>query len=272
MSDMAIWSGLGNAQTFERGTYFNPGSVHDVMVSRCILKESQKSGLGLIVETDILTSMATGEINGATNQAFTPLPSGMSGTWWQGMTDKNVAMPAIKGFVFALFGFESNDPRRGWLENAVPGSEAWSCNRTRRPLALIESLMTWATGETNILEGMIVHLDTRHIKTAKRGTDFTIHNWTPVNFASLGMAPVDVDSVLARCMHEPPRGMAQLPPVQPQGQPQFAPAPQFQQQPQFAPAPPAGWAPQGQNVYSPPPGPPQFAPQGPPTWAGPNRR
>ena len=106
-----VWGGLGSAPTFERGTFFNPGSIHDVQIGRCLLKQSQSSGLGLIVETDILTSQASGEINGQTHAPWIPLPNGTAGTWWQGMTDRNVALPAVKGFVYAILGLEPTDPR-----------------------------------------------------------------------------------------------------------------------------------------------------------------
>lgn len=285
MADASIWGGLGDAPTFERGTWFNPGSIHDVQITRCLSKASQASGVGFIAECDILTSTQSGEINEQTRQPWIPLPTGTSGTWWQGMTDKNVAQPAIKGFVHAVLGLEANDPRRGALEQKIPGSERWACNTSRRPLALIESLMIWATEEPNILQGLFVHLDTRHTKTRKN-TDFTIHNWSPINYAAMGMQPPNVDAILSRAWGEPPVNQApQGPP--PNQAPAWGQPPPPAQGPGYGQPPPAwGPPPQGPPPYQPtpqgpppawgpPPGPPpaqnwgQPPPQGPPPGYGP---
>jgi hypothetical protein len=203
MQDASIWSGLGNAPIFESGTFFNPGSIHDVQIGRCLLKQSRESGLGFIVETDILTSQATGEIDDKTRLPFIPLPAGMAGTWWQGMTDKAVALPAIKQFVHAVLSLGPSDPRRQMLEQMVPGSDRWRCNRTGRPMPLIESLMLWAQGEANVLQGIFLHLETKYHRTQK-GRDFTIHTWTPIDYAARGMSPPDVDGILRNAWNEPP--------------------------------------------------------------------
>ncbi len=300
----SVWGGLGNAPTFEKGTFFSPGGSHDVQIGRCLLKQSQQSGLGFIVESDILTTRATGEINHATNQPWVPLPAGVAGTWWQGMTDKNVALPAIKQFVFAILGLENNDPRRGLLEQLVPGSERWQLVDERgrvyiagQPLALIEALMLWATSEANLFQGLIVHVDTKFTKTRKGG-DFTIHNWTPINFAAMGLHPPNVDAILGQARNQPPlpvptqQGFQQGPPGfgqppawgAPQGHPQQGFQQGFQQgpppgfgQPQQAPAPlPSNWpahvpVPPGFGQPQQAPARPQFQGQPPPGYGPPQQ-
>ena len=268
---MSIWDGLGGAPTFERGTFFNAGSIHDVQINRMLCKQSQQSGLGLIVETDILSSASSGEINPQTHAPWIPLPVGSQGTWWQGMTDRNVAMPAVKGFLCAVLGLEPGDPRRAWLEQTVQGSERWQLydpitNRvfsSGRPIDYAAALMAWATSEANTLQGMFVHLDTRMTKTRKN-TDFTIHNWTIINYASVGLAPPDVGAILTKVSNQPPlpvQGQAPPPPPPPQawaGQPQGAPPGSFQPapggqsfQPQGAPPGP-GWGPSSASHGQPP--------------------
>jgi hypothetical protein len=216
---MSIFIGLGTAPTFEKGTFFNAGSAHDVMVRKTILKESQQSGLGFIAETDILTSAATGEVHPDTRVPFVPLPAGIDGTWWQSMTDTKIALPAIKVFIMAVLGLDTNDPRRGMLEQLIPGSEAWQIQDEKgrifvsgRPLALIESVSLWATSEANVLSGLYVHLDTKYTKTRKGG-DFTIHNWSPLNFAAFGVQPPNLDQILGQCRNPPPIASRQAPPA-----------------------------------------------------------
>jgi hypothetical protein len=255
------------------------------MISRCILKSSQSSGDGLIVEVDILTSAPTGELHPDTHQPFVPLPAGTDGTWWQGLTDKNVALPAIKSFVFAVLNLGLLDPRRTWLEQPVPGSEHWRCNKTRRPMALIESLMIWATEEPNIFQGLFLHLDTKFTKT-KKGGPFTIHNWHPQPQALI--QPAQVDQFLSQARTEPriaeppaqspvptwgqgPSQSTWGPPAAPQAPPQAPPgwSPPPTQAPPWGQPPPVQAPPWGQPPpsWTPPPGAPSAPPSPSPPWA-----
>lgn len=242
MTSAGIFSGLGAAPTFERGNWFNGGSIHDLQIERMIIKPSRESGIGLIVECGIKTSAPTGEINKKTGQPWVPLSVGVDGTWWQGLLDKAVALPAIKDFCFAVLNLGPDDPRRGMLEQAIPGSESWPVNETRRPLAVIESLMLWATGPENIFHGLFVHLETRMTVT-KKGTDFTLHIWNPLNWAAVppGITPPNSDEIIRRAMTPPPPIQA-APPVQPAwaGGGYGAPPPMAQQPP---PAANPGWGP-----------------------------
>jgi hypothetical protein len=148
---MGLWDGLKDAQVFEKGNFFGVG-VFDLEVGRCLTKQTIKSGLGFIVEFDVLTS---------TNPAH---KTGSKGTWFQKMENQMVAFSAIKEFIIALHGF---DPK---LDAA----------RIEQDLAPhISALMDHGTGPANGFAGKRIRLETFMTKTKSRGTDFTVHRWSP---------------------------------------------------------------------------------------------
>lgn len=240
-----LFSGLGSAPVFERGTFMNPG-IYDVQIGKCIAKDSENSGFGLIVEFDILTSLYKPQQDPA-NQGRTwqPQPANTMGTWWQGLTDKKVGNPAIKAFVRAVLGLKSDNPLCWELDQIIPN--------TRPQLCVIENLMLMATGELNVFAGLLVHLECTMILTQKKKEDFTVYNWTPLNFEAFGMAPPDAAGLISRAkvpfMNQQQWGGAPTQPSWPQ------PAPQG--------PPPGTWGP---PVQQPPPWPVQFPGQASPGW------
>lgn len=263
-----LWAGLRNAQVFERGNYLGVG-VYDARVIRCLVKQTQRSGLGFIVEVEILTS---------TNMSHQP---GTTATWFQSMKNQATAFSAIKEFVVALHGYNAKQDEAKIKNDLEP---------------YIEQLIDNATGQNNSFAGKCIHLETFMIKTREKGNDFTVHRWTPFEGVA-PTTPVPMPSPINQTPATPPgtglpvrpfgtHDRAPLPasaafaPPQQFGAPQGAP-PGYAPQAPYAPhGPPPGYAPQGTPPgyatqgapppYTPPPqGPPpgyapQMAPQTPP--------
>lgn len=232
---MSIWTGLKTAEVFQQGNYFDVG-IYDVRITRCLVKQTQRSGVGFIAELEVLTSTSAKH------------PPGSTGSWFQGLT-KNpaTALSAIKEFVIAI---HKLDPKRDTDRIKVeiePSIEQW---------------MDAAIGPGNIFAGRCIHLETFVKKTREKQTDFTVHRWSPFE------GPEPTHATPAPSQQWAPN------PVQPQAPPQ-QPPPGYQMQnpyaappPQYAPPPPppgnvydfrnpgAGGYPTA-PPYAPPPMPPQ---------------
>jgi hypothetical protein len=260
-----IFQGLGSAPTFERGQYMNPG-IYDVQIGRVIAKNTQQSGLATIAEFDILRSTPRPQQDPKNmGRTWEPTPSGIQGTYFQSMVDRNVANPAIKSMVRAILGLRQGDPLCQELDAMIPGHNP-------QGLTVIENLMMQAIGEQNVFAGLLVHLECIMILTKKK-EDFTVYNFSPLDFHGLNMAPPDAAGFIARArVIAPPPGYGQPPPNYGQppnpawGPPQASPG-YGQAQPHYGqpPGAPPGWQPAPQG---PPPGygqpPPNYGP--PPAW------
>jgi hypothetical protein len=149
MAGFNPFSGIKHAQVFEKGRYFEPGN-YVLEVKKVIYKRTQRSGDAFIVEFQVLESDV---------ESFSP---GSVGSWYQNLTDTNIAFPAIKEFLMVLLGVNKND-REQWEE----------FNNS------IEELLQEATSDSNPLGGLQIKLYAYLKKTAK-GADFTVHQWTHV--------------------------------------------------------------------------------------------
>lgn len=158
---MSLWAGLSTAQVFENGVYFGPG-IFDVEIVRCLSKDTQKSGLAFIVETEVLTS---------TNPEH---PAGAKRTWFQSMKNKNVGFGAVAGFLLHAFALENNAARK---TDFFP---------------FLEPFMLRVTGPENVLSGCYLHLQCSMIKTKEKGNDFTRHDWSPFDYDEARAAGVDL--------------------------------------------------------------------------------
>lgn len=242
-----MFAGLKDAQVFERGNYFQQG-VYDVRVVRCIHKQTYRSGMGFIVELEVVTS---------NNPAHEP---GSTGSWFQNMSkNQATAFGAIKEFLAALHGFD-------------PKSEAFKTQLEPH----IERIAAEAVSPANSLMGKPIHLETFITKTREKNTDFTVHKWSPYTGPALpAMTPRALPTAPAQGQ---PAAFGGAPPGFPS--PAVVPGTTI---PGFAPqgigfvpqGSPTGPAPQGPppgfgNHFPAPPGfapqgvPPGFAPQGPP--------
>jgi len=146
------WSGLASAPVFERGAYAKPGN-YKVKIERILTKQTQKSGLGFIVEMVILES------DNPHHQI------GSKVTWFQKMQNQSIAFSSIKAFIAAIFGFD--------LNNAAHKAQFDTDVSPR-----IEGLMLAAEQDASIIGGRTVRLEVRQTKT-QRGMDFSQHVFSP---------------------------------------------------------------------------------------------
>lgn len=157
---MGLFDGIEKAEIFERGRYFPPDFRGVVEVKKTIAKDSIKSGLGFIVELEVVEV----ERPGKADHELSPVTVGEKRTWWQGMKDKTVAFPSIKEFVAALSGFERHE-KKAIEESVSPVLSGVLDHATENP-------------DANDLVGCRLRLETSH-KLTKNKSDFTIHTWGP---------------------------------------------------------------------------------------------
>jgi hypothetical protein len=150
---MGLFDGIGEAELFERGKFL-PGDFFGVLeVARTIAKETVKSGVGFIVEFRVIETNMPDKVQ-----------IGSKVTWFQKMTDKTVAFPAIKAWAAACSGYQSHETEK--IDAEV------SPELTR--------VITHATENPgdNDFTGCRVRVQTEQVKT-KKNLDFTRHDWSP---------------------------------------------------------------------------------------------
>ena len=153
---MGNFGGIGEAEVYEKGVFLSPGGSYELEVQNVLLKDTERSGLAFIVEFRILEVIG----DAASNH-----PVGSKGTWFQKMTDKTVALPAIKEFMISLMGVDMRD------------AEAMSEFNAGLESLLDEITETLGAGEEHPLKGQRIHCET-HTKLTKKQQEFTVHNWS----------------------------------------------------------------------------------------------
>lgn len=174
---MSLFDGIQDAELFERGKFLSGkceackgkgvdsegkicqacegiGKFRGVLeVKRTIAKETVRSGIGFIVEFEIVES-----------NMRTAHPVGSKCTWFQKMSDKTVAFPAIKAWAAAVAGYQVHE--REAIEADVS--------------PMLEKTLTHATDNPadNDFVGVLVRVETEMIKT-RNDKDFTRHDWQP---------------------------------------------------------------------------------------------
>lgn len=149
----SIWDGIENAQIFDRGKYVKANFSGVIVVRSTIAKTTRAQGLAFIVEMEIL------ETNMSEEHAV-----GSKATWFQKMSDKQVAFSAVLEWAAACIGVRANEKDR--IESEV------------RPV--IKELMDYATTNptNNEFVGTKLRLDAVATKT-KKDSDFTRYDFTP---------------------------------------------------------------------------------------------
>lgn len=96
---MGIFDGINNAPTWEKGRKLPDGSDNLIRIERCLLQKSQQQkGADIFIVEFVVEESNKAEVGGRYS-------------WTQFMTDQNVAFPALKGFVLAIFGVnKERDP------------------------------------------------------------------------------------------------------------------------------------------------------------------
>jgi len=152
---MGLWDGIENAEIFERGNYIKPGFNGVVEIMRTIGKETRASGLAFIVELKIVqTNMPDDH------------PVGQKGTWFQKMTDRAVAFPAVAAWAAACAGYEPHEKER-IKQDVMPHLRETMKHATDNP------------GDNDFI-GAKLRLVTVGI-TTKKDADFTRYDFAPFN-------------------------------------------------------------------------------------------
>lgn len=150
----SVFSGIGEAEIFDRGNYLTAGGMYELEVRKVILKETQSSGLAFIVEFTVLSSTVEKHAVGS------------KATWFQKMTDRKVALPAIKELFIPLLKIDMTDPEAKEEFNSTLEE-------------LLDEMTSWEpeSGEEHPLAGERVNVET-FSKLTKKGLDFTAHIWS----------------------------------------------------------------------------------------------
>jgi hypothetical protein len=168
---MGLFDGIDKAEVFERGRFFPPGFRGVVRVKRTISKETRASGIGFIVEFEVVRVDYPGKgynpgdaDNNVTKHELSPVLVGEKRTWFQKMSDKDVAFPAVLAWAAGLAGYASHE--KDAIESCVaPGLGKDLNHATDNPAE-------------NGFTDLCVALATSDKKT-KKGNDFTVHEWIP---------------------------------------------------------------------------------------------
>jgi hypothetical protein len=143
------FKGTADAEISTRGTYLEPNGRFLLEVKKTVFKTTRKSGDAFIVEFEILESDLPVEH-----------PVGSPATWFQGMRDKTVALPAIKEFML-------------YLCQAFNAEE-----QTKKDfLSTLDQTLNDACEEETLFAGYKIRCKTESHVTQKGG-DFTRHIWT----------------------------------------------------------------------------------------------
>jgi hypothetical protein len=155
--------GLAQGQVFERGTYLtaNPGGgAYDLEIVKCIGKGTRKAGQAFIVEFRVLAARDLAPTDFGQMAASVRHPVGSKATWFQKLSDADIAHGAIKEFLYAVGGFDDYRVAAAAMDSTI------------------EETGDLAVSPQNILAGKRVHVETQSVKT-QVGKDFTRHTWSP---------------------------------------------------------------------------------------------
>jgi len=150
---MGAFSGIGEAEVYERGNYLKPGGMFLLVVKDMLLKETQNSGLGFIVEFEVLESTLEEDH-----------PVGSKATWFQSMTKRQVALPAIKEFMAFLLKVNLKDSAQKEQFNSE-----------------VEDILNAATDfegdpADHPMYGEKIRVHT-YTKLTQNNKEFTVHDW-----------------------------------------------------------------------------------------------
>lgn len=150
---MGLFSGIGNAPIFDRGTYFQPNGKYRLKVVKLLAKDTRNSGLAFIAEFEVLES----------NHAEDPI--GAKRTWFQSLTKKDIGYPAVKEFMMYLLAVERHD------------KEAFQDFEQNLETILEDATSFEGADSDHPMHGDEICLETVSVLT-KDKKDFTRHNWS----------------------------------------------------------------------------------------------
>ena len=159
---MSYFEGIGDTALFESGVYLTSGGMYELEVQKILVKKTRKSGLGFIVEFKVISASGGSEV-------LEKHPEGSQATWFQKMSDKDVAFPAIKEFFVGLMDINMNNEEEkeefnNNLETILDEATEWEPNPED-------------PNEQHPLHGQMVHCET-YSKLTEKNLDFTVHKWS----------------------------------------------------------------------------------------------
>jgi len=167
---MGLFTGIEDADLFQRGKFLTPDFVGVLEVRKTVAFQTRSHGMAFIVEFEILESnkpegtTRTIQVDGAEKVVADAFPVGTKATWFQKLSDKDIAFPAIKAFVAVLSGY-TLDQKDKIDEELSP--------------ELADLLDTCTeTPDDNPLVGLRINVTTTGVVT-KNNRDFTRHDWDP---------------------------------------------------------------------------------------------
>lgn len=147
---MGIFDGINEAPVFSKGQKLPDGSDSLVVIDKCeLIKSQQRKGVDIFVVEYIVESSNTAVV-------------GSRYSWTQYMNDQNVAFPALKQFVLAVFGANKEKDPIGYRD--IEGKT--------------DAILTAAVSN-DYLKGQKVRVAV-HGKKTKENRDFLAHNFRPV--------------------------------------------------------------------------------------------
>lgn len=103
-----LFAGLSDAKLFENGVFLQPDHDYKMKVERLLVKKARKGFNAFILEGTILSSTSDKD------------PVGSKRSWLQKMEPEETAWPAIKGFFYALLGYNYAEDKAFLLANVDP--------------------------------------------------------------------------------------------------------------------------------------------------------
>jgi hypothetical protein len=159
---MFRFKGVGDAQIFDRGRWFEPDYDGIVVVYKTILKHTRAKGMAFIVE--LLVESSNHEKH----------PPGWKGSWFQKLVDEDIAFSNIKGWAAACAGFQSHEKQA--IDAAFLAIANPQTGEKQLDVLLNEAV---SSPDDNAFTRTRLHLVTTQIKTKAAGNPFTVYDFSP---------------------------------------------------------------------------------------------
>jgi hypothetical protein len=151
------WKKIGGAQIFGRGRYLKDGE-YKLTILKTYTIETRDKGPAFIVDFTV-------------NESDNPeILVDQKRNWYQALKDKDIAFPAIKEFMLALFGIDMADKEQ--LEEFEAGLDEMM-------EAIADEEWKDKPDEDHPLFGKTVGVSCFTKETRKNKEPFTVHTWEP---------------------------------------------------------------------------------------------
>lgn len=148
------WSKVGKAEIFERGSYLDKGN-YKLTLLKCYTMTTRKKKDVFIAELKVEES------------SNDEIPVGSKRSWYQDLSDEDIAFPAIKEFFMYLMQIDRSDKEA--MQEFSDGLEELLDEVTDED---------WKnkSEEDHPLHGTPIAVEC-YMKETQKGNDFTVHDW-----------------------------------------------------------------------------------------------